>query len=98
MVRMNILLVAHDEENLARMDQALQGEGYSLFRARSREEALRQLGDRDIQIVLVSSNLPYGGAHDLVRSMRLGHADQPLQILLLAEVQKDEQVKKSVES
>jgi diguanylate cyclase (GGDEF)-like protein len=95
---MNILLVAHDEENLAEMDQALQGEGYSLFRARSREEALRELGDHDIQIALLSSRLPGGSAHDLVGAMRKVHPDQPLQVLLLAEVQKDEQVKKSVES
>jgi diguanylate cyclase (GGDEF)-like protein len=98
MLRMNILLVAHDEENLAEMDQALQGEGYSLFRARSREEALRELGDHDIQIALLSSRLPGGSAHDLVGAMRKVHPDQPLQVLLLAEVQKDEQVKKSVES
>ncbi len=95
---MNILLIAYLEENLARMDQALQGEGYSIFRARSREEALRELGEREIQIVLVSSALLEGNAHDLVRAIRKVHADQPLQVLLLAEVQKDEQVKKSVES
>ena len=95
---MNVLLVAHDEGNLAMMDQALQGEGYSLFRARSREEALRELADRDIEIALLSSNLPGGSVNDLVRAMRKVHPDQPLQVLLLAEVQEGEQVKKSVES
>jgi diguanylate cyclase (GGDEF)-like protein len=98
MHRMNILLVAHDEDDLTRMDQALQGEGYSLFRARSREEALRELADRDVQIVLLSSGLPGGSVHSLVRTMRQVHTEQPLQVLLLSEVQKDEQVKKSVES
>jgi len=95
---MNILLVAHNEENLAEVDEALQGEGHSLFRARTREEALRELGDRDIQIALLSSSLPGGSAHDLVRAMRKVRPDQPLQVLLLAGVQKDEQVKRSVES
>jgi diguanylate cyclase (GGDEF)-like protein len=95
---MNILLVAHDEQNLTDMDQALQAEGYSLFSACSREEALRELADRDVQIVLLSSNLPGGSVHNLVRSMRQVRPDQPLQVLLLAEVPKDEQVKKSVES
>jgi len=95
---MNILLVAHDEENLVKMDQALQGQGYSLSRAGSREETLRELADRDIQIALLSSSLPGESTQDLVRAMRKVHPDQPLQILLLAEVQKDEQVKKSVES
>jgi diguanylate cyclase (GGDEF)-like protein len=95
---MNILLVAHDEENLVKMDQALQGQGYSLSRASSREETLRELADRDIQIALLSSSLPGESTQDLVRAMRKVHPDQPLQILLLAEVQKDEQVKKSVES
>jgi diguanylate cyclase (GGDEF)-like protein len=95
---MNILLVAHDEEILARMDQSLQGEGCSLFRARTREEVLRELSDHDIQVALVSSHLPDGEAQDLVRAMRKVRADQPLQILLLAEIRKTEEVKKSVES
>jgi diguanylate cyclase (GGDEF)-like protein len=95
---MNILLVAHDEEMLARMDQALQGEGCSLFRVRSREEALRELSDRDIQIALISSHMPGGSVQDLVRGMRKIRADQPLQVLLLAEIQKSEEVKRSVES
>ena len=95
---MNVLLVSHDVENLAEMDQALQGEGYSLFCARSREETLHELSVREIQIVLLSSNMPGGNARDLVRAMRKAHQDPPLQVLLLAEVQKDEQVKKSVET
>ena len=94
---MNILLVAHDEEMLASMDQALQGEGCSLFRVRSREQALRELSDRDIQVALISSHVP-GGIQDLVRAMRKIRADQPLQVLLLAEIQKSEEVKRSVES
>ena len=80
------------------MDQALQGEGYSLFRARSREEALRELGDRDIQIALVVSTLPDGTRRILCGPCERSTPDQPLQVLLLAEIQKDEQVKKSVES
>ncbi len=72
MIQMNVLLVAHIEENRAGMDQALQGEGYSLFHARSREEALRELGEQEIQIALVSSNLPEGDAHGLVRAMQEG--------------------------
>jgi diguanylate cyclase (GGDEF)-like protein len=95
---MNVLLVAHDAELLAQMDQALQGEGHSLVHAHTREEALLQLSERDIHAVLLSSSMPGGKAQDLVRSMRKVHSDQPLQVLLLAEVQKDEQVKKSVES
>ena len=98
MHRVNILLVAHDEEVLARMDQSLQGEGCSLFRARSREEALRELGDRDIQVALVSSYLPDDSPQDLVRAMRKVRADQPLQVLLLAEIHEADEVKKSVES
>lgn len=80
------------------MDQSLQGEGSSLFRARSRDEALRELSDRDIQVALVSSHLPDGSAQDLVRAMRKVRADQPLQVLLLAEIREPDEVKKSVES
>ncbi len=98
MHRMNILLVAHDEDILARMDQSLQGEGSSLFRARSREEVLRELSDRDIQVALVSSNLPDASVQDLVRAMRKIRVDQPLQVLLLTEIHEAEEVKKSVES
>lgn len=95
---MNILLVAHDDDILAGMDRSLQGEGGALFRARSREEALRELGERDIQVALVSSALPDGSAQELVRAMRKVRPDQPLQILLLAEVHQAEDVKRSVES
>jgi len=95
---MNILLVAHDDEMLASMDQALQGEGCSLFRVRSREEALRELSDRDIQVALISSHMPGGSFQDLVRAMRKIRADQPLQVLLLTEIQKSEEVKRSIES
>jgi diguanylate cyclase (GGDEF)-like protein len=95
---MNILLVAHDEDILARMDQSLQGEGSALFRARSREEVLRELSDRDIQVALVSSNLPDASVQDLVRAMRKICVDQPLQVLLLTEIHEAEEVKRSVES
>jgi diguanylate cyclase (GGDEF)-like protein len=98
MIGMNILLVAQHDEHLAGMDQALQGEGYSLFHARSREKALHDLEKHDIQIALVFSNLPEGNSRDLVRAIRKVHSDKPLQVLLLAEVQNDEHVKESVES
>jgi diguanylate cyclase (GGDEF)-like protein len=95
---MNVLLVSHNEETLADMDQALHGEGYTLFRALSREEALHELSVREIQVALLSSDLPGGNAGDLVRAMRKARQDPPLQVILLAEFQKDEQVKKSVEA
>jgi diguanylate cyclase (GGDEF)-like protein len=95
---MNVLLVSHDEQSLTDMDQALFGEGYSLLPARSPEEVLHELGAREIQIVLLSSDLPGGNAVDLVRSMRKARQDPPLQILLLAGFQKDELVKKAVEA
>jgi diguanylate cyclase (GGDEF)-like protein len=98
MLRTNVLLITHDEQNLAKLTGALKDEGYQLFSALTAEDALREVGERDIQIALLSSDLPGGGIHELVQGMRKVRRDQPLQILLLAVVQKEEQVKKSVES
>jgi len=98
MPRTNILLVAHEVEHLTRMEEALQGEGYSLFSARSRDEAARELADRDIQVTLLASSLPGGDVHGAVRALRRIHPDYPLQILLLAEVKDDVDVRKAVES
>ena len=94
----NVMLVAHRVENLAAMDQALQGEGYQILRAMSREEAEQALADTDVQVVLLASSLPGGAVHTAVRALRKVHADRPLQILLLAEVSGDAEVRKAVES
>lgn len=98
MSRTNILITAHEVETLAGMEQALQGEGYALFRARSLEEAVQELEDRDIQVVLLSSSLPGGNGNAAVRALRQVHPDHPVQILLLAEAAGDSEVRKAVES
>ncbi|HTZ52340.1 MAG TPA: diguanylate cyclase, partial [Spirochaetia bacterium] len=94
----NVLLVAHQVDNLAAMEAALQGEGYNILRALSREEAAQALGDTDVHVVLLASSLPGGNVHAAVRALRKVHADRPLQILLLAEVGGDGEVRKAVES
>ncbi|HTO21497.1 MAG TPA: diguanylate cyclase [Spirochaetia bacterium] len=94
----NVLLVAHQVDNLAAMEEALQGEGYNILRALSREEAAQALGDTDVHVVLLASSLPGGNVHAAVRALRKVHADRPLQILLLAEVGGDGEVRKAVES
>src|SRR5271157_1556386 len=98
MPSLNVLLVAHEEAALASMEQALRGEEFSLAHARSLDEALKPLGDGDVQIVLLSSRLPGGSVQSAVRAMRGVHPDHPLQILLLAEAEAQGQMKKSVES
>ncbi len=98
MLRMNILLAESNDENLAVMNLALEGEGYSLVTARSQEEALRALAARDIQIVILSSSLAGVDVRGFVRSMRKIRSEASLQVLLLAEVHKGEEVRKSVES
>jgi diguanylate cyclase (GGDEF)-like protein len=95
---LNVLLVAHDETALASMEQALRGEGFSLARSRSIDEALKLLGDGDIQIVLLSSGLPGASVQSAVRALRSVHPDRPLQCLLLAEADAQGHMKKSVES
>ena len=94
----NVLLVAHQVDNLAAMEAALQGEGYNILRAVSREEAAQAVGDTDVHVVLLASSLPGGNVHAAVRALRKVHADRPLQILLLAEVGGDGEVRKAVES
>jgi len=94
----NVMLVAHQVDNLAAMEQALQGEGYNILRALSREEAAQALGDSDVQVVLLASSLPGGNVPAAVRALRKVHADRPLQILLLAEVSGDGQVREALES
>jgi diguanylate cyclase (GGDEF)-like protein len=95
---LNVLLVAKDEERLTVMEQELQGQGFSLTRSRSLDETLHFVADGDFQIVLLSSRLPDGGVPSAVRAMKSVHPDRPLQILLLAEVEGQTQMKKFVES
>ncbi len=95
---LNVLLIAHEEERLAGMEQALQGEGFSLVRARSLEETLKRLGDGDIQIVLLSSRLPGSAVPAVVRAVRSVHPERPLQVLLLAEPENEPDMKKSVDT
>jgi diguanylate cyclase (GGDEF)-like protein len=97
MPSMNVLLVDSSPENLARMEGALKGEGFSLFRAQSREEAGSVLASHDIQIVVLSSNLPDNGSYELAQSIRKGKREMPVQLLALASAQKTDEVRKSIE-
>ncbi|MGA2975592.1 MAG: diguanylate cyclase [Spirochaetia bacterium] len=95
---MNVLLVENDLANLVLMEQALEGEGYALLRSRSREEAMNLLSVKDIQVILLSANLPAGGAYELARTLRKTDREMPLQVLLLAAGQKQEEMRKSIEA
>jgi diguanylate cyclase (GGDEF)-like protein len=93
----NVLLIAHEVENLESMERALKDEGCPLFRAQSFDQAVQELADRDIQVVLLATSLA-GGNYAAVRALRKVHPDHPVQILLLAEVAGDTEVRKAVES
>jgi diguanylate cyclase (GGDEF)-like protein len=95
---LNVLLVESEPENLSLMEQALQNEGFGLFRARSRDEAAALLSSRDINILLISANVPDGGAYDLARSIRSSKRDIPAQVVLLAAGKKREDMRKSIEA
>jgi diguanylate cyclase (GGDEF)-like protein len=94
----NILIVEHDPEGLALMEDSLKGEGYSLFHARTRDEALHVLSTQEIQIVLLSTRLPAGDGYELARTIRKAQRQTPLQVILLATVDKGEEIQKSVEA
>ncbi len=93
----NVMLVERDPDNLARMEGALQGEGFSLFRARTREEAVDVLAGNDIQIIVLSSSLPDDGSYELAKSIRKGRKEMPVQLLILASAQSPEEVRKSIQ-
>jgi diguanylate cyclase (GGDEF)-like protein len=80
------------------MEQALLGEGFVIHQARSKEEALDILTAKDIQIVLLSMNLPESSGVDLARTMRKVQRDTPLQVLLLAPVQGIEAIRLHLEA
>jgi diguanylate cyclase (GGDEF)-like protein len=95
---MNVLLVESDPEVLARMEAALQGEGFSLFRSVSQAEAADVLSSRDVQIVVLSSSLPDNGSYELAQSIRKVKREMPVQLLVLASAGKTEEVRKSIEA
>jgi len=92
----NVLLVDVSAAGLARMDQALRGEGYTLQHAGSREEALRTIASRDIQIVLLSLDLPSPDGIPFARAVRAAQRDIPLQIILLAPLEPQEAIRAHV--
>ncbi len=94
----NVLLVDSDQESLARMEQALRGEGYVIQRARSREEALRLVTSRDIQIVLLSQTITTPGGQELARAIRKEQREMPVQVLLLASVDGEEAIRAHIEA
>jgi diguanylate cyclase (GGDEF)-like protein len=93
-----VLLVDSTPGGVASMERALQGEGYSLHRADSREEALRVMGAHDIQIVLLSLSIPGPALVAFVHELRAAQRDQPVQILLLAAIQGNEAIRLHLEA
>jgi diguanylate cyclase (GGDEF)-like protein len=98
MPSMNVLLVDNDNDTLGSMEQALTGQGHVLFAARSPEEARQVLDATDVQIVLLSSGLPGGGAHEIVRGIRRAQQETPIQVLLLARIPPGAEARTSVDA
>jgi diguanylate cyclase (GGDEF)-like protein len=91
-------MVESNPRALALMETALHDEGYSLFRAQTREEALSVLSSQDIQIVLLSTEVPGGDGYELARAVRTAQREMPVQLLLLAPVLKGEEILRSLEA
>jgi diguanylate cyclase (GGDEF)-like protein len=92
----NVLLVESNPDDMLLMEKALLEEGYVLFRARTPEEALRVLSSEDIQVVLLSAEMPHGDGFELARRIRALRRDLPVQMLLLAQLKKGEEMRRSV--
>jgi len=93
-----VLMVESNPTALALMEKALHDEGYTLFLAHTREEALHVLSTQDIQIVLLSTDVPEGDGHELARALRAVQREIPVQLLLLAPVRKGEEILRSLEA
>jgi DNA-binding response OmpR family regulator len=95
---MNVLMLESDPDNLARMEDALRNEGYSLSRARDTGEASRLLEAQTIHIVLLSISASVPEALKTARSLRAAKRDTPLQILAIAGGQAGQEIRQSVEA
>jgi diguanylate cyclase (GGDEF)-like protein len=95
---MNVVLVESELDSLILMEQTLQSEGFGLFQARTSDEAMNLIATREVQIVMISANLPDNGAYECARSIRAIKRDMPLQVVLLAPGKKREDMRKSIEA
>jgi diguanylate cyclase (GGDEF)-like protein len=91
-------MVESNPGNLALMEKALHDEGYTLFCAKTREEALNVLSTQDIQIVLLSTDVPGSDGYELARAIRTLQREMPVQLLLLAPVRKGEEIRRSLDA
>ena len=96
MPSINVLLVEPSPEDMTLMENALHKEGYALFKARTAEEALGTLAAQDIQIVLLSAEMPNDDGYDLARRIRAKKRELPVQLLLLAQAGKGGEMSRSV--
>jgi diguanylate cyclase (GGDEF)-like protein len=92
----NVLLVESNPDDMLLMEKALQEEGYVLFKARTPEEALEALSAQDIQVVLLSAEMPHGDGFELARRIRALRRELPVQMLLLAQLKRGEEMRRSV--
>ena len=96
MSSINVLLVGSNPEEMQLMEKALHNEGYVLFRAATQAETLSALSSQDIQVVLLSANMPDGDGFALARKIRMMKRDLPVQLLLLAPIEQGEEMRRSM--
>jgi diguanylate cyclase (GGDEF)-like protein len=91
-----VLLVESDPDELNLMEKALRDEGYMLFKARTPEEAIGTLSAQEIQVVLLSAEMANGDGLDLARRIRAMRRELPVQLLVLSQIRKGEDMRRSV--
>ncbi len=98
MSTLSVLIVESDPEELARIQGALQNEGFILVHVRDGAEALSRLASREFQVVLLCLEQPEVDLSELVSSIRAVRRDAPIQVIRLSRVRNVEDGHRSIES
>jgi len=93
----NILIAENDPRDMALMEEALFDQGYRISKAQNGGDVVRILAEEEIDVILMSTNLPDIDGYELCRQVRRSHRDVPLQILLLSNVREEREIHRSVE-
>ncbi|MBI5629305.1 MAG: response regulator [Elusimicrobia bacterium] len=88
--QISVLLVDDREENLLALESALSGLGHSLVKARSGQEALKQLLERDFAVILLDVYMPGMDGFETARLIRERERSKLTPIIFLTAVSKGE--------
>jgi PAS domain S-box-containing protein len=88
--QVNVLLVDDKEENLVALEAILEPLGENLIRARSGEDALRQLLIRDVAVILLDVQMPGLDGFETAALIKQREKTRAVPIIFLTAISKDE--------